>query len=523
MTCVNPIIPGFAPDPTIVLIEDTFFLVNSSFHVFPGLPIYASQDLVTWKQIGNAINRRAQLSLRRSPTGIFPLNGNGDVLVGTGGLYAPTIRYHGGTIFVVCTNITTPAASSLGSASENFIVSTQDIWSGNWSDPVYFDFQGIDPSIFFDDDRRSYIQASAAPGPMTKIHLFEIDLKTGQKLSEEKMVWAGTGGVYPEGPHLYKKDGWYYLVISEGGTHAGHMVTIARSRAIFGPYEAFEGNPILTARRTGEYIQFTGHCDMFRDREGNWWGVCLGVRKDRAGRFIMGRESFITPGKWSEGGWPSLEPVKSDPRGLPCQGRTAALVTTKPMVDFVYIRDADLDDYMFSNGGRDIALKARRVDLVSPSESPTFIGKRQRQLEGVSSVWMTCPSPAQQSPTSSVKAGLAVYKDEHRHARVFYDDSQETALVFEVRNDAKRLHRTVKHVIEPGKHLALRLEYTEQQYRFSYRVPGIQSSAGWTSIGTLDTLDLTNFDFVGPIIGIFAVAGEEEQPTTIHFSGLEID
>jgi beta-xylosidase len=118
----------------------------------------------------------------------------------TGGLYAPTIRYHNGTIYVVCTNVI-HAEGSDNDVTKNFIVSTTDIWSGAWSDPVYFEFNGIDPSIFFDDDGKSYMQASASPGPMTKIHLFKIDLQTGKKLSE-KTIWDCTGGIYPEGPHV---------------------------------------------------------------------------------------------------------------------------------------------------------------------------------------------------------------------------------------------------------------------------------------------------------------------------------
>jgi beta-xylosidase len=172
----------------------------------------------------------------------------------TGGLYAPTIRYNNGTIYVVCTNILHAENSDKGVA-KNFIVSTTDIWSGVWSDPVYFEFDGIDPSIFFDDDGKSYMQGSASPGPMTKIHLFEIDLQTGKKLSEEKKIWDGTGGIYPEGPHMYKKDSWFYIMISEGGTCEGHMITVARSKNIWGPYEPFQQNPILTARDTTEYIR----------------------------------------------------------------------------------------------------------------------------------------------------------------------------------------------------------------------------------------------------------------------------
>jgi beta-xylosidase len=230
-------------------------------------------------------------------------------MLATGGLYAPTIRYYNGTVYIVCTNIIHPG-NSTEDITQNFIVSTNNIWSNEWSDPIYFDFHGIDPSIFLDDDGRAYIQGSASPGPMTKIHLFEIDLKTGEKLSEEKKIWDGTGGIYPEGPHIYKKDGWYYLMISEGGTHEGHMITVARSRDIWGSYEAFERNPILTTKGTDEYIRYTGHCDMFEDQQGKWWAGCLGVRKDKEGRFVMGRETFLTTGEWLEGDWPKLNQVK---------------------------------------------------------------------------------------------------------------------------------------------------------------------------------------------------------------------
>jgi beta-xylosidase len=148
---------------------------------------------------------------------------DGKFLVGSGGLYAPTIRHHQGKFHVVCTNIIR-AEGKNRDATENFIVSTDDIWSGTWSDPVYFNFEGIDPSLLFDDDGKVYLQGSGGIGPGTTINLFEIDVKTGAKLSEEKIIWKGTGDIFPEGPHLYKVKGWYYLLIAEGGTHGGHMV-----------------------------------------------------------------------------------------------------------------------------------------------------------------------------------------------------------------------------------------------------------------------------------------------------------
>ncbi|KAJ9608216.1 hypothetical protein H2200_007204 [Cladophialophora chaetospira] len=512
MASLNPIIPGFAPDPSVVLINDTFYLVNSTFHLFPGLPVYASKDLVTWRHIGNAINRLSQMSFSKSITGLVPLEDLGEVMLTTGGLYAPTIRHSNGTVYVVCTNVI-HTEDSVGDRTENFFVSTKDILSDEWSDPVYFDFDGIDPSLFFDDDGRVYMQGSAAPGPMTKINQFEIDLATGRKLSEEKTIWGGTGGIYPEGPHMYKKDGWYYLLISEGGTHEGHMITTARSKEIWGPYEAYENNPVMTARGTGEYIRYTGHCDMFQDRQGNWWGVCLGVRKDRKGRFIMGRETFITPGSWPEGEWPSLQLVKSSPQGLVHQGNSTPL-TAKPMVDFVYIRDAKLDSYAFASGAKDITVKASSVDLSHSSASPSFVGKRQRLLQGASSVTM---SAGPQGWVNGIRGGLVVYKDEHRFVRILYDSSQK-AMVFEVLNNAKKIHRTEQQPIQIQDRIALKIDYTEEEYRLTFK-DAADASAGWNLLAVVDTLELTDPDFVGPVVGVFAVSGDEAD---IVFSDLEI-
>lgn len=330
----------------------------------------------------------------------------------TGGIYAPTIRHRNGTFYVVCTNILHKDNTNEDTTA-NFIVSTRDIWSNEWSDPVHFEFHGIDPSIFFDDDGRSYIKGSASPGPMTKICLFEIDLETGKKLSGEVKIWDGTGGIYPEGPHMYKKDSWYYLMISEGGTHENHMVTVARSRVIYGPYEPCSKNPILTARDTNEYIRYTGHCDMFQDQHNKWWGVCLGVRK-RDGRYVMGRETFLTSGAWPKEEWPKLSQVKMNPL-LPdgtalMRSEGQARLTAEPKVDYLYIRDAKLDDHNFSRDGKEFVLKASKEGFSQWREPVTFVGKRQRSLTGTTSVEMHLTSQS----TPGLKAGLAYYKDEFR-------------------------------------------------------------------------------------------------------------
>lgn len=531
---VNPIIPGFSPDPSVVRVDGWYFLVNSTFHLFPGLPIYASQDLVSWQQIGetsvqlclfqqaeylilplpgNAIHRQGQLSLAKSDTRINELPEAGEMMLVTGGLYAPTIRHHNGTFYVVCTNVVHPGDNV--DVRENFVISTEDIWSGQWSDPVRFDFNGIDPSILFDDGGKIYMQGSASPGPYTKINQFEVNLETGEKLSEERTIWEGTGGIYPEGPHLYKQNGWYYLMISEGGTHEGHMITLARSRHVWGPYDPCPNNPILTARGTEEYIRYTGHCDAFQDDKSQWWGVCLGVRKDSGGRFVMGRETFLTPGSWKDD-WLSFQRVKLNPEGV-SPPATAKALSAVLNVDYLYIRDASLANYRVEKGSK-VTLVATPIDLSSPEASPTFISKRQRQLSGQSNV--TIPLVSKPWAAVKLRCGLAYYKDEHRYFRIYYNAS-EGEVAIEVVNNAKRIRRSDRRALSSNAEiLRLRVEYSETEYRLLYSA-GPGSDDGWGCLATLDTLDMTGPDFVGPVIGVFAVG--ETSSVEVEFRDLHIE
>lgn len=429
-------------------------------------------------------------------------------MVVTGGLYAPTIRFHDGIFYVVCTNIVHPGQGAVD-VPENFIVSTTDIWSGPWSDPVYFDFYGIDPSILFDADGRTYMHGSAAPGPHTKINLFEVDLATGKKLSAERTIWEGTGGIYPEGPHLYQRDGWYYLMISEGGTHIDHMVTMARARNVWGPYEPCPANPILTARGTSAYVQCTGHCEAFQDSQGQWWGVCLGVRMADGGRYIMGRETFLTRGHW-DSEWLSFERVQTDGYGL-ARPENASVPAAVPFVDHLYIRNAHLANYQLGDDA--ITLTPSPIDLSHPEESPTFVGRRQRLLTGQSSVTL-----AQAAALSGLAAGLACYKDELRYLRIYLDVS-DGAVVWELVNKAKDIHKKQRQALgTTAQALSLRMEYTEKEYRLQYSTKGSEKSSenvDWTCLAVVDTLDMTGSDFVGPVIGIFAT-GSGSQKVTFH-------
>ena len=291
----NPILPGFYPDPSICRVGDDFYLVNSSFAFFPGLPLFHSRDLVSWTQIGNVMDRVEQL----------PLDG----ARATRGLFAPTIRHNKGTFYVICTNVDNGG---------NFFVSATDP-AGPWSDPVWLpEAEGIDPSLFFDDDGRVWYMGTrpASEGPAYsgnwEIWIREIDVtaKKDNFKGEARGIWRGAlrDCIWPEGPHIYRKDGWYYLFIAEGGTGMDHAITVARSKTLFGPWEGKRSNPILTHRnlgRTADLIN-VGHSDLFDDTAGNWWIVLLASRPygtEPSRGTNLGRETFMVPVIWEEE-WP---------------------------------------------------------------------------------------------------------------------------------------------------------------------------------------------------------------------------
>lgn len=283
MTYTNPILPGFHPDPSICRTDDGFFLVTSSFEYFPGIPLFHSADLVHWEQIGHVLTRDTQVTLAHGAPNCL-------------GIYAPTIRYHDGVFYCIVTNVG-------GDHNGNFFVWTDNPY-GEWSDPVWLPFEGIDPSLLFDDDGKIYYS-----GTDKGIYIAEIRLDDRHRFTaagEKHYVWNGSGGNNPEGPHLYKINGMYYLMIAEGGTEYCHMETIARSRDIYGPYEACPRNPILTNRSTELPIKAAGHADLVEDAAGSWWAVCLGIRPlGYPFRHNLGRETMLAPVVWRDG-WPVI-------------------------------------------------------------------------------------------------------------------------------------------------------------------------------------------------------------------------
>ena len=305
-TYTNPILPGFHPDPSCIFVpswDNTYFCASSSFNAFPGIPIHASQDLQNWKLIGNAFSRPEMLP-RLATTNRS-----------TGGIWAPTIRYREekgkGTFWISTTLVFDDLPKDNVSRWDNFAISTDNPYnSTSWTDPVHYGFGGYDTSLFWDDDGQVYVVGSHQYTVWPGIQLATINLTTGETGTWSN-PWNGTGALAPEGPHLYKKDGFHYLMIAEGGTGLGHMVNMARSKnGIQGPYEPAPHNPLLTNANTTAFFQTVGHADLFQDTRGNWWAVALSTRSGPDFlNYPMGRETIMTPVTWTEGDWPIFQNV----------------------------------------------------------------------------------------------------------------------------------------------------------------------------------------------------------------------
>ncbi|MCC6498332.1 MAG: family 43 glycosylhydrolase, partial [Propionibacteriaceae bacterium] len=293
----NPILAGCYPDPSICRVGADFYLVNSTFEYLPGLPVWHSTDLVSWELIGHVVTRAGQLDY--------------DNIASSGGLYAPTIRHHDGSFWVVCTLVDQNDASRGG----HFLMTATDA-AGPWSDPVWLDADGIDPSLFFDDDGRIWVHGTRLVREpqwhhQTEVWLREFDPVAEALVGPEHILWNGAmlGVVWAEGPHLYKVDGTYYLLAAEGGTEFHHAVSVARSASVTGPYEGNRCNPILTHRHLGRGVDVVGpgHADLVQAADGSWWAVLLAMRTYGGYHYNLGRETFLVPVVW-EDGWPVFAP-----------------------------------------------------------------------------------------------------------------------------------------------------------------------------------------------------------------------
>jgi xylan 1,4-beta-xylosidase len=300
----NPILAGFYPDPSICRAGDDYYLVNSTFAYFPGVPVFHSTDLVNWRQIGNVLTRHSQINL--------------DELGVSQGIYAPAIKYNKGTFYLITT---------LVGRGGNFVVTAKNP-AGPWSDPYWLpQLDGIDPSLFFDDNGKAYVVYNSVPPDNTELYsghrtirMFDFYTKKNRATGKELILVNGGADIskqpiWIEGPHIYKKDGYYYLIAAEGGTSYNHSEVVFRSKSVKGPYSSYNKNPILTQRHLDPNRKYaitsTGHADIVETQKGEWWSVFLGCRPYEPyslDYYNTGRETFMAPVKWIDG-WPVINPA----------------------------------------------------------------------------------------------------------------------------------------------------------------------------------------------------------------------
>lgn len=314
----NPILQGCYPDPSITRKGNDYYLVCSSFAFFPGVPIFHSKDLVNWTQIGHVLDRTSQLKVHDTPM--------------SAGVYAPDIKYnpHNDTFYM----ITTQFAGGFG----NIVVKTKDPLKG-WSDPVKLQFDGIDPSLFFDDNGKAYVVHNDAPDKGEELYQGHRVIKIWEYDLENDKIISGTGKIivnggvditqkpiWIEAPHIYKKDGSYYLMCAEGGTGGWHSEVIFKSNSPMGPYIPAPSNPILSQRYLTKdrknKVDWAGHADLVEGQDGKFYGIFLAIRPNEKSRVNIGRETFILPVDWSgefpvfENGLIPLNPKLKMPKGV---------------------------------------------------------------------------------------------------------------------------------------------------------------------------------------------------------------
>jgi alpha-N-arabinofuranosidase len=464
----NPILPGFYPDPSICRVGDDYYLVTSSFEYFPGVPIFHSRDLVSWRQIGNVLTRDSQLPLAKAKS--------------SEGIFAPTLRYREGTFYLVTTNV--------GGGGSFFVTSSDP--AGPWSEPVWLPEPTftMDPSLLFASDGSVYYTRHGG-GERGGAYQARIDVRTGRFASDPVQIWSGTGGVWPEGPHLYEIDGTYYLMISEGGTSVGHMITVARSTSPMGPFEAYPQNPILTHRNTSQPIQATGHGDLVQTAEGQWWLVLLGIRRWDGSHHHLGRETFLAPVRFDEAGWP----VVNDGRPIELRMSTEGLPPRSPWPveptrdDFdgsaldpswVFVRNPDPASWSLAERPGFLRLRGSPTTLRDVG-SPSFAARRQRHFRASASTRLELSPNAE-----GQHAGLAVRANEANHHHVTLTTSAgQRRIQLTTRIDGSS--RLVADEPAPSGPIVLRVEAYADRYEFFFE----PATGGSRALGSAPTAALS--------------------------------
>ena len=518
----NPVLPGFHADPSVCRAGNDFYLVNSTFQYFPGVPVFHSKDLINWEQVGNCLTRPSQVDLKGTD--------------GNSGIYAPTIRYNDGRFYMVTT---------VFPSRRHFYVWT-DNPAGEWSEPVVIDFAigSCDPTLYFEDGRCYFLWKEG------DIKICEIDVKTGKQLGKIHHLGTGLGGRYPEGPHIYKKDGYYYLLLAEGGTEHGHHVNILRSKSLFGPYESNPSNPILShfnMKMQNSNIQGLGHADLVQAPDESWWMICLGYRTSGYLQHVMGRETMLAPVKWEQvdstrstgsgqarsagsgqagspqGGWPVVNTDGTLQTNMLCKTLPLVPMAKDPVKEeFNYVeRNAPKDSYhslgmpmgwmsLCNPDYTRYSLKERKGFLrlyptttdLSMTASPTFVARRQTELNFTATALFDLSHL-----TESMQAGITAYAAPLNHYDVVAE-KRDGQIYIKSNVRLGQTNHSEKEFAIDGTRAYLRITSDQQFYHMMASTDGIN----FTELAKMEYRFLsteTIGGFTGVMLGLFTQCSKE--------------
>lgn len=492
-TYSNPVVRGFNPDPSVVRVGEDYYMVNSTFQYFPAIVISHSKDLVHWEIIGHAIDKNDYLDIS-------------DIL-DSHGIWAPDISYHNGKYYIFAPLRLNGAGNRQKKVLRRQLVMTSDKPEGPYSKPVCLEVDSIDPSHFIDDDGSHYIVV--APG----ITIAKLNEDCTKVLTKPVQVWPGTGERAAEGPHILKKDGYYYAIMAEGGTGYGHRISVGRSKNLYGPYESSPYNPVMTQSNPDAKIQRAGHGKLVQTQNGDWWVLYLCGRPNEGRYTTVGRETSLDPVKWTEDGWfivndgkgPSeIQQVPDLPEFIVPNNNFDDFDSEKLDLKWEFVRNPDNSAWSLEERKGHLRIWTGNFDLDCISSKNTLVRREtsHKYTATVKIEFNPCYDGEQAGITcyystkTFIKFGLA------------YEDGLKLLLI-ENRGNGQEVVAKVDDIKEGI--LYLKVDVNKQEREFSYSYDGEK----WVSAGKIESCIFLSDEGVpgdrkrhtGTLVGIYANNG----------------
>lgn len=482
MTIRNPILRGFNPDPSIVRVGEDYYLATSTFEWFPGVQIHHSRDLANWRLAARPLNRAAQLDMRGNPDSC--------------GVWAPDLSFAGGRYHLIYTDVKRYGRTTVDGSSSASLRDFHNYWvwadaiDGPWSDPVYLNSSGFDPALFHDDDGTTWLlnmlwDHRPARRRFAGVIAQQMDLASGGLLGQRHVLFEGTPLGFTEGPHLYKRDGWYHLLVAEGGTGWNHAVVMARSRSLLGPYEVHPDGPVLTsAGKPHAPLARAGHGDLVETGSGETWMVYLcGRPLPASNRCVLGRETAIQRMRWGDDGWLRTEDGSATPLSVVngvAADNAAPATTERHEFDTADLPDAfqwlrtPYPEHLFSLTERPGHLRLHGREMIGSAFDQSLVARRQQAFR------YSAETSVEVEPTNFQQgAGLICYYNSTKFhfLQLTADDAgnRQLQVMSAIPREGESGLVVEAAAIPPGP-VALRVEVDHEVARFAYRA---HASSDW--------------------------------------------